>query len=178
MTAIPLQLIAPTQAKSQPIERFPEVQKVLGHWTGKEMAALQAVGVAVGQLVGTGVLTFRTGYETIDHSARARGYYNRFDSEDVDACIDSSLRSGQYSQVAANDNIRTHGTERAFVSDSSLRELTNPGGLVDDITDWIVSSSSRPSRELALAATLPFVGALNHLLSWIPFALLRCEISD
>ena len=178
MTAIPLQLIAPAQAKSQPIERFPEVQKVLGHWTGKEMAALQAVGVAVGQLVGTGVLTFRTGYETIDHSARARGYYNRFDSEDVDACIDSSLRSGQYSQVAANDNIRTHGTERAFVSDSSLRELTNPGGLVDDITDWIVSSSSRPSRELALAATLPFVGALNHLLSWIPFALLRCEISD
>jgi hypothetical protein len=124
------------------------------------MAALQAVGVTVGQLVGTGVLTFMTAYETLDHSARARGYFSRFDSDDVDTCIDSSLRSGQYSQLVANDNIRTQGIQKAFVSDTSLRELTNPGGLVGDITDWIVSSSSRPSRELALAATLPFVGAL------------------
>jgi hypothetical protein len=42
----------------------------------------------------------------------------------------------------------------------SLSDLTSPGGVVSDIVDWIVSSSSRPSRELALAATLPFVGAL------------------
>jgi hypothetical protein len=41
------------------------------------MPALQAAGVAVGQLVGTGVLTFRTAYETLDQSARARGYYTR-----------------------------------------------------------------------------------------------------
>src|ERR1700722_13718083 len=43
---------------------------------------------------------------------------------------------------------------------TSLSDLTNPGGVVSDIVDWIVSSSTRPSRELALAATLPFVGAL------------------
>src|ERR1700728_3927732 len=43
---------------------------------------------------------------------------------------------------------------------TSLSDLTNPGGVVSEIIDWIVSSSSRPSRELALAATLPFVGAL------------------
>jgi hypothetical protein len=160
MIAIPLQETALSGAPKPPIERFSEVQKVLGHWTGKEMPALQTVGIAVGQLVGTGVLTFMTAYETLDHSAKARGYYDRFDSDDVDACIDSSLRSGQYSQVAANDNSRTHGAGRAFASDTTLSELTNPGGLVNDITDWIVSSSSRPSRELALAATLPFVGAL------------------
>jgi hypothetical protein len=147
-------------AENPPTERFSEVQKILGHWTGKEMPALQAAGVAVGQLVGTGVLTFRTAYETLDQSARARGYYNRFDSDDVDACIDSSLRSGQYSQVPANDNTRTNSIGSAFVSDRTLSELTNPGGVVSDIIDWMVSSSSRPSRELALAATIPFVGAL------------------
>jgi hypothetical protein len=43
---------------------------------------------------------------------------------------------------------------------TTLSDLTNPGGVVSDIVDWIVSSSDRPSRELALAATLPFVGAL------------------
>jgi hypothetical protein len=160
MTAIPLPMTHDAGARKPPIERFPEVQKVLGHWTGKEMPALQAAGVVVGQLVGTGVLTFMTAYETLDQSARARGYYDRFDSDDVDACIDSSLRSGQYSQVAANDNKRTHSVGSAFVSDTTLSELTNPGGVVSDIVDWIVSSSSRPSRELALAATLPFVGSL------------------
>jgi hypothetical protein len=159
MTAIPMQLMAPTQAKSPTIERFPEVQTVLGLWKGKEMPALQAVGVAVGQLVGTGVLTFRTAYETLDQSARARGYYCRFDSDDVDTCIDASLRSGQYSQVAANDN-NTGSIPNAFASHAVLGDLTNPGGVVSEIIDWIVSSSSRPSRELALAATLPFVGAL------------------
>jgi hypothetical protein len=41
-----------------------------------------------------------------------------------------------------------------------LGDLTDPGGVVSDIVDWIISSSSRPSRELALSAVLPFVGAL------------------
>ena len=41
-----------------------------------------------------------------------------------------------------------------------LGDLTNPGGVVSELIDWIVSSSSRPSRELALSAGLPFVGAL------------------
>src|ERR1700682_5558028 len=43
---------------------------------------------------------------------------------------------------------------------TTLSDLTNPGGVVSEIVDWIVSSSSRPSRELALSATVPFVGAL------------------
>jgi hypothetical protein len=51
------------------------------------------------------------------------------------------------------DEDRTGGLTR-------LSDLTNPGGVVSDIVDWIVSSSSRPSRELALSATIPFVGAL------------------
>lgn len=51
------------------------------------------------------------------------------------------------------DEDRTAGLTR-------LSDLTDPGGVVSDIVDWIVSSSSRPSRELALSATIPFVGAL------------------
>src|ERR1700682_1231380 len=45
-------------------------------------------------------------------------------------------------------------------SETTLADLTNPGGVVSDIVDWIVSSSSRPSRELALSATVTFIGAL------------------
>jgi hypothetical protein len=160
MTAIPLPMTHNADARNTPIERFPEVQKVLGHWTGKEMPALQAAAIAVGQLVGTGVLTFRTASETINQSAEARGYLGRFDSDDVAACIESSLLSGQYCHAPANDNKRNNSIASLFTSDVSLSELTNPGGVVSDITDWIVSSSSRPSRELALAATLPFVGSL------------------
>jgi hypothetical protein len=51
------------------------------------------------------------------------------------------------------DEDRTAGLTR-------LSDHTNPGGVVSELIDWIVSSSSRPSRELALSAVLPFVGAL------------------
>jgi hypothetical protein len=59
----------------------------------------------------------------------------------------------------ANDNDEPEN-EQKLTSDTALSDLTDPGGVVSDIIDWIVSSSSRPSRELALSATLPFVGAL------------------
>lgn len=41
-----------------------------------------------------------------------------------------------------------------------LEALTYPGGLVEDMIDWIVSSAEQPSRALALAAVLPLVAAL------------------
>lgn len=41
-----------------------------------------------------------------------------------------------------------------------LEDLTYPGGLVQDLVDWIVSSSQTPSRTLALAAVLPMLAAL------------------
>jgi len=41
-----------------------------------------------------------------------------------------------------------------------LEALTYPGGLVQDLVDWIVSSAEQPCRALALAAVLPFVAAL------------------
>lgn len=41
-----------------------------------------------------------------------------------------------------------------------LESLTDPGGLVSDIVDWIVSSAEQPSRPLAMAAVLPLVASL------------------
>jgi Protein of unknown function (DUF3987) len=43
---------------------------------------------------------------------------------------------------------------------SKLADFTRPGGLVEDMIDWIVSSSPTPSRELALGAVLAFLAAL------------------
>jgi hypothetical protein len=43
---------------------------------------------------------------------------------------------------------------------ADLESLTYPGGLVEDIIDWIVSSAEQPCRALAMAAVLPFVAAL------------------
>ncbi|MER8481188.1 bifunctional DNA primase/polymerase [Mesorhizobium sp. M1322] len=41
-----------------------------------------------------------------------------------------------------------------------LETLTHPGGLVQDLIDWIVASAEQPCRTLALAASLPMVAAL------------------
>lgn len=63
--------------------------------------------------------------------------------------------------VAANDNDADWIRDEAeFKSDASLSDLTRPGGFVEELVDWIVSSAEHPSRELALSAVLPFVGAL------------------
>lgn len=63
--------------------------------------------------------------------------------------------------VAANDNDADWIRDEAeFKSDASLSDLTRPGGFVEELIDWIVSSAEHPSRELALSAVLPFVGAL------------------
>ncbi|MGR9056061.1 bifunctional DNA primase/polymerase [Rhizobium leguminosarum] len=43
---------------------------------------------------------------------------------------------------------------------ADLESLTYPGGLVEDLIDWIVSSAEQPSRTLALAAVLPLVSSL------------------
>ncbi|MBZ9659800.1 bifunctional DNA primase/polymerase [Mesorhizobium sp. ESP-6-4] len=43
---------------------------------------------------------------------------------------------------------------------ANLEDLTNPGGLVEELIDWIVSSAEYPSRTLAMAAVLPMVASL------------------
>lgn len=43
---------------------------------------------------------------------------------------------------------------------ADLESLTYPGGIVEDLIDWIASSAEQPSRALAMAAVLPLVAAL------------------
>lgn len=43
---------------------------------------------------------------------------------------------------------------------ADLESLTYPGGIVEDLIDWIVSSAEQPCRALAMAAVLPFVASL------------------
>ncbi|MFU0504135.1 bifunctional DNA primase/polymerase [Pseudaminobacter sp. NGMCC 1.201702] len=50
--------------------------------------------------------------------------------------------------------------EYKLESVDDLEALTRPGGLVEDLIDWIVSSAEQPCRALAMAAVLPFVAAL------------------
>jgi hypothetical protein len=69
------------------------------------------------------------------------------------AAADIVARAEKIKGSRIADEDRTAGLTR-------LSDLTNPGGVVSELIDWIVSSSSRPSRELALSAVLPFVGAL------------------
>lgn len=70
--------------------------------------------------------------------------------------------------AAANDN-EDEGVPEALSTsfpdilrtDATLSDFTRPGGLVEDLIDWIVSSAEQPSRELALAAVLTFIAALG-----------------
>lgn len=43
---------------------------------------------------------------------------------------------------------------------ADLEALTYPGGLVEDLINWITESAEQPNRTLALAAVLPLVAAL------------------
>jgi hypothetical protein len=43
---------------------------------------------------------------------------------------------------------------------ADLESLTYPGGLLEDLIDWIVSSAEQPCRALAMAAVLPLVSSL------------------
>jgi hypothetical protein len=45
-------------------------------------------------------------------------------------------------------------------SGDSLESLTYPGGLLEDMVDWITSSSPTPSRPLALSAVIPLMAAM------------------
>jgi hypothetical protein len=60
------------------------------------------------------------------------------------------------------DNLNVADTDKISPwSKPKLYDLTQSvGGLIERLVDWIVSSSPRPSRELALAAVIAFLGAL------------------
>lgn len=63
--------------------------------------------------------------------------------------------------VAVNEDEDEDGPpEYKLEAISDIEALTYPGGLVEDLVDWIVSSAEQPCRALALAAVLPLVACL------------------
>src|ERR1700694_3773760 len=90
------------------------------------------------------------------------GFVMKQNLEDVWAGGQNFVEKTAASIVAEAERIKGKriANEDRAARGTTLSDLTNPGGVVSEIVDWIVSSSSRPSRELALSATVPFVGAL------------------
>lgn len=85
-------------------------------------------------------------------------------AEDGDNVTDRDESTAGHSQAAesipigADEDDDTPEYKLEAVAD--LESLTYPGGLVEDLIDWIVSSAEQPCRALAMAAALPFVAAL------------------
>ncbi len=66
------------------------------------------------------------------------------------------IHSSDSAQTEHEDDVPDYKLEAV----ADLESLTYPGGLVEDLIDWIVSSAEYPSRTLAMAAVLPMVAAL------------------
>lgn len=87
-------------------------------------------------------------------------------SVDVKALIENSRRKTEAHTAPVLDDTPPPPNEDdaplqyTLEAVADLESLTYPGGLVQDLVDWIVSSAEQPSRALALAAVLPLVGCL------------------
>lgn len=80
----------------------------------------------------------------------------RDDSDAPQQHDDEIIPIGNTSEPATDDEPPEYKLEAV----ADLESLTYPGGLVEDLIDWIVSSAEQPCRALAMAAVLPFVAAL------------------
>lgn len=76
------------------------------------------------------------------------------------ASLADSLAAVPDEPPADHDNDNDADADALPESATKLSDFTHPGGLIEELIDWIISSAQRPSRELALSAVLPFVGAL------------------
>lgn len=156
-----------TAAERVRIEGFKAATNILSETKGPSPTDFFAVALKLGHLSAVGMLRQEDALRLLKihffdicaveerHWQEARdtfgcGYSSAMHRSDLWQCYVSA-------PVPANDN---EPQEQTPVSRDTLANLTNPGGFVSELIDWIVSSSSRPSRELALSAVIPFVGAV------------------
>ncbi|MFC7700918.1 hypothetical protein ACFQX9_30080 [Bradyrhizobium sp. GCM10028915] len=139
---------------------------IISLWKGPGLADACHAALQLGHLNSANMLPYHRCRELLDREVELHKVNedNRTDVSSIfhqgrDTIIPRSEVWSRYfpAVVADNDN---EEPDQAPTSGDDLSELTNPGGVVSELIDWIVSSSSRPSRELALSAVLPFVGAL------------------
>jgi hypothetical protein len=116
-------------------------QKVLAGWfTKKDIGALQAAALAAGRLVADGVVTLEYAREKLQQGADVRGYHNRYKPSEIADCIESSLKSGQYSQTAANDNNKPGSEDDSIDAETLLGmhfeplSYVIPGYVVEGLT--------------------------------------------
>ena len=89
---------------------------------------------------------------------------------DTTALVANTLRKRAEKEKAAKEPAPEPATPRPIDDDeppeykleavADLESLTYPGGLLEDLIDWITSSAEQPSRALAMAAVIPLVAAL------------------
>jgi len=90
-----------------------------------------------------------------------RGLAKEADDKLSEECIqtsDTNTAAVSVQTDASEDD--DDGPDYKLDAIADLEALTYPGGLVEDMVDWIVSSAEQPCRTLALAAALPLVAAL------------------
>lgn len=139
---------------------------VIALWKGPDLAAACHAALQFGHLNSVNLLPYHRCRELLDREVELHKV-NKDNWSDVNSIFHQGRdtiipRSEVWSRyfpapVADNDN---EEPEQTPTSRDALSDLTDPGGVVSELIDWIVSSSSRPSRELALSAVIPFVGAL------------------
>lgn len=147
---------------------------------------LNQAAFSLGTLVGAGALSESEARSSLQDVARAWGR----DWVQCCKTIDNGLKAGmanprqiperehayssaspiEVSQLIANHHAKNATTSDVVDDDEApeykletvqdLEALTYPGGLVEDLIDWIVSSAEQPSRTLAMAAVLPLVASL------------------
>jgi len=81
-------------------------------------------------------------------------YRNRHDDDVADS--DHLVDADEAVPESDDDDVPEYQLEAV----ADLESLTYPGGLVEDMIDWIVSSAEQPSRTLAMAAVLPLLASL------------------
>lgn len=90
-------------------------------------------------------------YNTIRRQNEAIHGTASIDQDDIGSDITTGIAEGEQ-----EDDVPEYKLEAI----SDLESATTPGGLVEELIDWIVSSAEQPNRTLALAAVLPLVASL------------------
>lgn len=88
----------------------------------------------------------------------------------VTALLEAQVRKNKRASLS-NEELIAEGISFVSVDDEkpetaiqaandNIEDLTHPGGKLEGLVDWIVSSSPTPSRSLALSAAIPLLGAM------------------
>lgn len=135
-------------------------EQIIAQLNGYELADLNKAAFRIGQIIPHGLGRLRG---EVLLRTRSEDLGLSFPVYEIHSTIVRGMEAGESNPVAslsAVPGIPANDNDTPLKSGLNVDSLTYPGGLVEELVDWIVSSSERPSRVLALSAVLPFVGAI------------------